>query len=62
LQESFSLAQLIRQALADSAMRHEALPSGVALADDPAKQIQTAIANCAIFIKILQFLFIWQDY
>jgi hypothetical protein len=54
LQESFSLAQLIKQAFAESATRHEALPSGLAFADDPVKEIQVKIANSAIFIKILR--------
>jgi hypothetical protein len=62
LHASFSFAQLIRQALADSATRHEALPSGLALADDPTKQIQTDIANSAIFIQFLQFFSTWQNY
>jgi hypothetical protein len=62
LQASFSFAQLIRQALADSATRHEALASGLAFADAATQQIQTEIANSAIFIKfLLQFLSTWQD-
>jgi hypothetical protein len=54
LHESFSFAQLIRQALADSATRHEALPSGLAFAYDPMREIQANNTNRAIFIKILR--------
>jgi hypothetical protein len=59
---SFWFAQLIRQALADSATRQEALPSGLAFADVPTKQIQIDIANSAIFIKLLQVLSTPPDY
>jgi hypothetical protein len=62
LHESFSLAQLIKQAFADSATRHEALPSGLAFADDPVIEIQTNIVNSVIFIKILQSPSIWNGY
>jgi hypothetical protein len=61
LHESFSLAQFIRQALAESATRQEALLSGLALTNDPTKQMQTTITNSAIFIEILQSLSLWRD-
>lgn len=50
LQESLSLAQLIRHALTASATRQEALPSALAFADPPAKQTQTSMADNANLI------------
>jgi hypothetical protein len=51
LQESLSLAQLMRQAFRASAIRHEVLPSDLAHADPPAKQTQTSMADNAYFIS-----------
>jgi hypothetical protein len=51
LQESLSLAQLMKQAFRASAMRHEVLPSDFAYANPPAKQTQTSRADSAHFIS-----------
>jgi hypothetical protein len=51
LQESLSLAQLMRQAFRASATCHEAFPSDFAFAEAPAKQTQTSMADSAYFMS-----------